>query len=421
MRCFFALSLACVCFVFGCSSSDETGTASNAGGGSSVGGSGGSGGTGGLVGTSCTGNADCNAGSYCSTAKVCVATGKCAADGDCTSPQVCGKGSQTCLDPGTCAASGDCPTGQVCDGSTNTCSLGGECGKYEYTKVAPNVMILLDRSGSMSSDAGGQPRWTAAKAAIQTVTQAYDADIRFGLSTYSACLPGGCAAGSIVVPIAPNNASAVNGFLADKLAQGSSNGQNQASGGIQYLCNSGDPETSTGKSLNALVGESTLQDNTRGNAVLLLTDGAESGQCVSNGIDGPAGAAALLGQAPSVQTFVVGLGVNAASVDAIAQAGGTGQSVSANNQAELTAALDSIALSISSCNFALGTTPPDPTKLNVYFNGDPSGVPENGTDGWSYDPATNTIHFNGSSCDQIKNQQVTSIVVGYGCPGVIPK
>jgi hypothetical protein len=113
-----------------------------------------------------------------------------------------------------------------------------------------------------------------------------------------------------------------------------------------------------------------------------------------------------------VKTFVVGLGVNAASVNAIAQAGGTGQLISANNQAELTAALDSIALAISSCDFALGSTPPDPTKLNVYFNGEPSGVPEDPTNGWSYDPATNTIRFHGSSCDQIESQQVSSIVVG---------
>jgi hypothetical protein len=416
MRRWFSIALAGVCLAFGCSS-EEGGTASNSSGGSSAGGASGSAGA---AGKSCQSAPDCSPGTYCSSAKVCVANGTCAADGDCTPPEVCGKGSSTCLGPGTCAATGDCPSGRVCDTSTGSCSLGGECGKVEFTKIAPNVMILLDRSGSMTNDAGGLPRWTVAKSAIQTVTLSYDADIRFGLATYSACLSGGCSAGSIVVPLAPTNAAAINGFLSDKLAQGSNDGQNQTSAGVQYLCDSGDPETSTGKSLNALVGESSLQDTTRANAVLLLTDGEETGACVDSGIDGPAGAAALLAQTPSVKTFVVGLGVNAASVNAIAQAGGTGQLVSANNQAELTAALDGIALAISSCDFALGSTPPDPTKLNVYFNGDPSGVSEDATNGWSYDPATNTVHFHGSSCDQIQNKQVSSIVVGYGCPGVIP-
>jgi hypothetical protein len=414
-----SIALASMCVAFGCSS-EEGGTVENSSGGSSSGGSSGTSGFGGSGGASCQNQDDCSPGTYCSTSKVCVADGKCAANGDCTPPQVCGQGSSTCLDPGTCTATGDCPANQVCDTSTGLCTLGGECGKVEFNKVAPNVMIMLDRSCSMESDAGGQPRWTVAKSAIQTVTQSYDADIRFGLATYSACLPGGCSAGSVVVPIAPSSAAAINGFLADKLAQGSGNGQNQSGGGVQYLCDSGDPETSTGKSLNALVGDSSLQDTTRANAVLLLTDGEESGACVDNGIDGPAGAGALLAQTPSVRTFVVGLGVNAASVNAIAQAGGTGQLISANNQAELTAALDGIALAISSCDFALGSMPPDPTKLNVYFNGDPSGVPEDPTNGWSYDPATNTIHFHGTSCDQITNKQVSSIVVGYGCPGVIP-
>jgi hypothetical protein len=54
-------------------------------------------------------------------------------------------------------SSGDCPSGRVCDTSTGVCGLGGECGEVEFVKIAPNVMILLDRSGSMTNDAGGQP------------------------------------------------------------------------------------------------------------------------------------------------------------------------------------------------------------------------------------------------------------------------
>jgi hypothetical protein len=394
-----SFSIALATLALGCSS-EEGGTASNSDGGSSAGGASGASGIGGSGGIAPTG---------------------CRGDEDCTPPKVCGNGSRSCLEPGTCLASGDCPPGKVCDAASGLCNLGGECGKVEFTRVSPNVMILLDRSGSMDNDAGGQPRWTVAKAAIQTVTESYDALIRFGLATYSACLPGGCAAGSIVVPIAADNAAAINGFLSDKLAEGSRNGQNQTASGVQYLCDSGDPETSTGKSLNALVGESSLQDATRDNAVLLVTDGEESSACVSGGIDGPTGAAALLAQARSVKTFVVGLGVNAASVDAIAQAGGTGQLVSANNQSELTAALDGIAQSLSSCDFVLGSTPPDPSKLNVYFNRDPAGVPEDPTNGWSYDPASNTLRFHGSSCDELQNKQVSSVVVGYGCPGVVPR
>ncbi len=405
-----------------CSSSGDV--ASNANGGhSAAGGSGGgsgSGGMGGIGSQSCTASAECGTGYYCSKADVCLAAGKCAVNADCNAPDVCGQGSHTCLASGTCLFAGDCPTGQTCDTTSHKCSLGGACGKIEFTHIAPNVLILLDRSGSMHNDAGGNTRWNVAKTAIQSVTTTYDADIRFGLATYSACLSGGCSAGSIVVPIAPTNAAKVNGFLSDKLDQGSSNGQNQVSGGIQYLCDSGDPETSTGKSLHALAGEPSLQDTTRQNAVLLLTDGEESSSCVSGGKDGPTSAAELLAQSPSVKTFVVGLGVNASSLDAVAQAGGTGKLVSAQNQTELNAALDSIASQISSCDLKLGTVPPDPTQVYVYFNGDSSGVANDPNNGFSYDPATNTIHFHGAACDSIQQKHVNSIVVGFGCKGQIP-
>lgn len=405
--------------VSACSSSG--GVASNSNGGTG-GGSGGSaaGGAGGFGSQRCSANTDCSGGDFCSAAGVCIAVGKCGSNADCAAPQVCGQASATCMDAGTCQVNGDCATGQTCDTTTHKCSLGGACGKIEFTRIAPNVMILLDRSGSMKNDAGGNSRWNVAKSAIKTVTQTYDADIRFGLATYSACLPGGCSAGSIVVPIAANNASKVNGFLANKLDQGSSNGQNQVSGGIQYLCDSGDPETSTGKSLDALAGEPSLQDKTRANAVLLLTDGEESSSCVSGGKDGPTSAAELLAQSPSVKTFVVGLGVNASSLDAVAQAGGTGKLVSASNQTQLNAALDSIASQISSCDLKLTTVPPDPSQVYVYFNGNPAGVPASSTNGYTYDATTNTIHFHGTPCDDIQQKKISSIVVGFGCKGQIP-
>jgi hypothetical protein len=411
-------------FAFTCAcSSDDGGSAGSGGFGASggTGGSSGFGGSGGFGagggGKPCSGDSECPGG-YCSVAKVCAADGKCAADGDCTAPETCGKGSFMCLAPGACIQNGDCDTSRICE--DGACTLGGACGKYEFTKVAPNVMILLDRSCSMTGDAGGDSRWNVAKSAIQTVTQTYDADIRFGLATYSACLPGGCSAGSIVVPIAATNAGAIGGFLADKLDRGSQDGQNQVSGGVQYLCGSGDPETSTGKSLHALVGEGSLQDTTRENAVLLVTDGDESGACVDSGRNGPDGAATLLAQSPSVKTYVVGLGINSASVNAVAQAGGTGQLIPANNQAELTAALDTIASSITACDLALGTIPPDPDKLEVFFNQTTPGIPNDASNGWTYDAATNTVRFHGSTCDQLRDKQVTSIVVAYGCAGVIP-
>jgi hypothetical protein len=278
-------------------------------------------------------------------------------------------------------------------------------------------MILLDRSGSMDGDAGGDTRWNVAKKAIAQVTTSFDAKIRFGLATYSSCTSGGCSAGSIVVPIADANATNINGFLATTVDQGSSNGQGQTSGGlVQYLCDSGDPETSTGKSLAALVGEPTLQDTTRNNLIILLTDGGESSECVGS-CNGPCAAAQLLAQNPSVKTYVIGLGVGASAIDQIAQAGGTTQSIPSNNQTELDNAFNQVAASVASCEYVLDTAPPGTDKLFVYFNDDPTGIPADPTNGWSYDPVTKKLEFHGSACDQVKSGTITDIDVVYGCPG----
>jgi hypothetical protein len=407
--------------VLACSSEDPQGVAGGGNGGvTSGGGGGGSSGSGGTPPASCAGKSDCKSGQFCSVAKVCVATGSCGADGDCTAPEVCGKGSKKCLPPGSCNQDGDCAQNHVCNAASKLCELGAGCGKSEFklTQVAPNVMILLDRSGSMDGNAGGDTRWNVAKKAISVVTTKFDAELRFGLATYSACKSGGCSAGSIVVPIADKNAGAINGFLSTTIDQGSSNGQGTSGGKIKYLCDSGDPETSTGKSLAALVGESTLQDPTRNNVVILLTDGSESGECVGS-CNGPCGSGKLLAQAPSVKTYVIGLGVNPAAIDAIAAAGGTTQSVPASNQTQLDAAFDKIADAVATCDYVLDSKPPDASKIFVYFNDDPTGIAKDATNGWSYDPVTNKLSFNGSSCTQLKSGTVKDIDVVYGCAGPV--
>jgi hypothetical protein len=219
-----------------------------------------------------------------------------------------------------------------------------------------------------------------------------------------------------VVPISDKNAAAINGFLGNTLDQGSSNGQGTSGGKIQYLCDSGDPETSTGKSLAALVGEPSLQDTTRQNVVILLTDGSESGECKGS-CDGPCGAGKLLSQTPSVKTYVIGLGVNPAAIDQIAASGGTTQSVPAANQSQLDSAFDKIADAVATCDYVLDNAPPDANGLYVYFNNDPAGILEDAGNGWTYDPATKKLTFHGTSCDQLKGGTVSDVDVVYGCPG----
>lgn len=366
--------------------------------------------------TSCATASDCLVGQRCSAAtSTCIPMDECRGPADCAAGETCGAGSLHCQPAGMCGADGDCPTGQVCDEATSTCMIGGMCGTSEFAiaRLAPNVMILLDRSGSMDGSIDGSTRWNVAKVAIEAITTRFDAEIRFGLATYSSCLPGGCSAGHVVVPIADMNATRINDFLRPLRDRGSARGT-----APDYLCDSGDPETSTGRSLAYLVGEPTLQDTSRANVVLLITDGGESGSCTPP--DGEAGATMLYGQPVPVRTFAVGFSAdtNPDQLRAIAVAGMTGDFFQADSRASLEAAMADIAAAVASCDYHVDVPPPDPSMLYVYFNDDPAGVPT-GAEGWSYDPATQTLTFGGAACTAIQAGTVLDIDVVYGCPGPI--
>lgn len=335
--------------------------------------------------------------------------GPCTSDMQCPPGQHCGLLSGTCLGEGQCVYSEDCEGGQECmDGA---CVIGGDCGavSFELTALPPNVMIVLDRSGSMDGDVqdSNKTRWEVAKDAIQQLVETFNADVRFGLVTYSACTPGQeCSAGKIVVPLGNLNAGPISGFLGGK--------------GLEYLCNSGDPETSTGNTLYALIGEPSIQDPERGNAVLLITDGNENDECKTV-TDAADAAGKLFAQATSVKTFAVGFSDGVIeSLVAVATAGGTGMPYNANNPATLEAALNAIAGAVASCDFQLGAVPEDPSEIYVFFDDDPAGVPLSELDGWTYDPVTNTIHFHGAACDAIVGGAVEDIDVVFGCNIPVP-
>ncbi|NVB38251.1 VWA domain-containing protein [Pseudenhygromyxa sp. WMMC2535] len=343
----------------------------------------------------------------------------CVGDDECPEGQVCLSASDVCFAEGGCIIDDDCDDGQICQ--DGVCAIGGDCGGFEFSieAVPPNLLILLDRSGSMESSVSNTDlnRWEVAVMAIAQVTGNFDDVIRFGLATYSACTGNGCSAGTTVVPIADMNAAAINNFLAATAGEGSSDGSGlNGDGKIKYLCDSGDPETSTGKSLNAQVGAAELQDSARTNAIMLITDGSESGDCVDNGINGPTAAANLLGQAIPVQTFAVGFGgANTSEINNIAQAGGTEVGYLAEQADQLEAAFDTIANAVATCTFELDQVPPDADEIYVFFDKDPEGVPNDASEGWTYDPDTNTVTFHGSACESIKGGTIVDIDIVYGC------
>jgi hypothetical protein len=168
--------------------------------------------------------------------------------------------------------------------------------------------------------------------------------------------------------------------------------------------------------------------------VVLATDGEPTG-CAPNSInDSSAVAAQGLAATPSVKTFVIGVG-DLGALNAIAQAGGTGQAtiISSGNAAqEFLDALNAIRGAVG-CTYKIpistsGET--DPTKVNVAFT--PDGGQQEvfpqvgsaadclGNKAWYYDDPSNPtqIILCPAACDLVTNT-AGKVDVVLGCATIV--
>lgn len=395
---------------------------SGTGGGGSGADAGGGGGGGDAGGGGCTSAAQCSGDEVCNPA-----TGECEAGLPCESHGDCGTGghcvSNTC-EPnetgGACDDDVNCPAGATC--------IDGFCGcegtAFAAMPVVPNMMIVLDRSGSMEEDldgdcplfdnnttkcdypphgSGSDPnpafdapdKWTVAGDAMDAILTSHGARVRFGLVTFSS--DGSCGAGNVRVDIANNNEADLRSIIDSTNPRGS---------------------TPIGDTLADLVGHPALQSTQHPNYVLLVTDGMET--CDGNPV---AAARDLYQQTPRVKSFVVGFGggVDANELNDIATEGHTDRPgptkyYQADNAAELTAALDSILGSVLSCEYQLDQVPEDLGQLYIYADGDPVNRDPTQMEGWDYDLASGTLTFYGQICQDLQDGSITDLAIVYGCP-----
>jgi hypothetical protein len=264
----------------------------------------------------------------------------------------------------------------------------------------------MDRSCSMNDQIGTgasrDTKWNIARAATHNLVTSYMGQIRFGLTVFPGteqmCMmnPPRCAPGAINVQVGPGQEGAVSNFLTGSTT-----------------CQGGTPLT---EELHSLVSYNGLADTMRPNYMLLITDGMPT--C---NMDPTAEVTANFRRTPPVKTFVVGFGsaVDRNQLADMARAGGTARATSpayyqADDAASLRAAFAAIAGAVISCDYHLSSVPPDPNQLYVYFNG--TMIPQNGTNGWTYNAGPNQLQFHGSSCTQLQGGGVGQLVVVYGCP-----
>jgi len=332
---------------------------------------------------------------------------------ECTGTQVCSV-ANVCIEKGTCAADGDCAAGMKCD-ATKKCIPASECGsqKAGATIVPPNMLITLDRSCSMRSTVGTQTKWQIAVKALNTMLTNYTAKMRFGMIMFPDIVGANCTQGTIPFDCAPGNEPKISTVLTNALKAADPNYPD------------GPCVTNIDTAIQQAQGAPSLKDATRKNYVLLVSDGAQAG---CNAAGGDPGTEKMIADmfAAGIKTAVIGFGagVDGAQLDKFAVAGGMPSGgatkyYKAEDAASLDKALATIAGAALGCTYKLDTTPPDPTKIFVFFDGTKE-VAKDGANGWAYDPATNTVTFFGTSCDQLKTEAVKTVDIVFGCKGGTP-
>lgn len=281
------------------------------------------------------------------------------------------------------------------------------------TPTTPDMLIVLDRSGSMNPDNNDDntDRWGGSRTALIEVTQMFDDQVRFGLMTFPGVAPGGgggnaeCAPGNLDVPIALNAGPTIAMTLQGMDADG---------------------RTPTAAALQAALPIVSVQaapdEVAPSKYVLLVTDGDPN--CSGGGRGGGRDDAARMQTiqaiqaltAANVKTFVVGYqtaGTDfAEQLDRMAAAGGTGATthISVDSGAGLRDTISQIASKLVSCTYQLKNPVADPSKVLVTVAGRPRNL-NNAADGWRLEGDRRTVTLVGSACQDVQAGAVFSVQV----------
>ncbi len=310
------------------------------------------------------------------------------------------------------------------------------CGgaSFGVARVIPDILILLDRSNSMSDTPPSPPLWETIRTAINNVTlPPRDSNIWFGLMAF----PGSTCSGLVdqcihpdwsdtLVPVEPDN----HGDIAAALSGLTTCGGTPIAMSLQ----------------NAWTYLTTLADG-HPKYVLLATDGAPNCNELLNGstctCTNPLGGCALNSSnclddvrtyavletmcGSGVSTFVLGMGGAsswATVMNQMAVAGCTDHYYAADDPVSIEAALAEIAGAVASCEFEMNCADiPDTNRVNFFSEPGHTVIYRNpaGTSGWDWvdpcDPGdiTGTVQFFGPDCDSIMSGAFESISAEFGC------
>lgn len=275
---------------------------------------------------------------------------------------------------------------------------------------APNVLLVVDRSGSMRESTSADSWRTKlmdAKQALYRLLDFGEGKIRFGWMPFP--LDWHCWPGLRTVDCSDDSISAISWRIFLLTARGG---------------------TPTGETLRSVLDYDAMHDRSRKNFVMLLTDGMPTcphgDGTESNQEDNQLALQAVEDlRTHGIGTFVVGLGQdlntnNPELLNQMARAGGQARSGAtsyypANNVWELEDAFENISHQVLSCTLKLNTPPDRDRWVWVTFDGRPVARDYSHSSGWDYERDLNQVRFFGAACARLQNGEVDQIVVKVGC------
>ncbi len=273
------------------------------------------------------------------------------------------------------------------------------------TPVAPDLLIVLDRSESMEKENGffgstKTMRWEPAVEAVAQLTSALASRIRFGLAVF----PNEshrCAAAELDVPLALDNAATIAANLSTR-----------APGGATPLA------ATLERALSFLIADRGVPDAPiRSKFVLLITDGEPNCSATlrdSNATDDQDSYAAIDRlREEDILTYVVGYDTGGVDVlDELARRGGTGDTMhrAVSDGPGLQAALQEISKSTVSCELVLDNPIAQPTYVRVEIDDQTYPIDES----WVLRDER-TVELIGEACAKMRDGQRHKVEVTVEC------
>lgn len=268
--------------------------------------------------------------------------------------------------------------------------------------VEPQVLIVLDRSGSMAGE-----RWNRSIGAVQGLVEDLQSKVHFGLAMY----PGvgeelDCRGGPVRVQPAMQNADDIETILQAQ--------ESEARTDFGY--------TPTALTLGVALDQLTTvapDDASEPQYVLLVTDGKPNclvGAEKWQGDEEATYASIDALRDADIKTYVIGYLTQefASIMDTMAQHGGTDRHYPVEDETTLRAALDQITNSVVSCGFALEQVPAGPEYVRVLLDGEEIDL---GPDGWTH-PQDTTIELGGAACSRLRDGGVHQLQILIECDPV---